>query len=486
MDELWKKSDNFFFDSWRENREYGELLLYGAGNNPDQLLFWARIPTVLLTLALGIAIYLIARRHWGALAGFVATGLYCFNPTKNGHGHLITTDIALALGYLLTVYFFWQFLVSPSKKTAMLFGFGLGLAIMSKHTAIILVPALIVIALFAWFSQESRPRFWPTVGKLALSLLIAWAMLWAGYGFRDAGLPATSSATFASREANANNGEISSSHSDEKIDRGYSHIRPLTLLFPNQYLKGLFLVLAHASNGHQAFLLGQTSTSGWWYYFPVLFLLKTPLPALALFFGALYVLIRQRGTAPLAVVLALSGGVFFLFAMNSKANLGVRHIMPVFAPLMLIAGWAVSQNKKLAAGAILLLVWSAVVMALAMPNYLSYYNELVGGSRQGYRIATDSNADWGQDLIRIAQYAKKNNISPLFLEYGWNGLLANNYYIGEGNYLSLSERRPGDRGFVIVGASAVNEKRYSYLRDCPKQGAITASVFICELEASDE
>jgi len=484
---LWDNSTNYFYDSWQENRKFGEMFLYDSGNNPDQLLFWARLPMVLITVALGATIFLIAWRHWGALAGFVATALYSFNPTVNGHGHLITTDISLALGFLLTIYFFWQLINRPKVRTAIYFGLSLGLALLFKHTAILIFPVLAAVALYVWITSSKRPKLSRFAGLCFCGLAIAWAMIWAGYGFRGVGLPATDSVSQAIREA-----LIASKTPDtditinSKADFAYSIARPVLSLFPREYVKGLLMVVAHASNGHQSFLLGKASNSGWWYYFPVVFFLKTPLPALLAIGLAGFFFLKSKLAPSLAGALAIAGAVFFLLAMLSRANLGIRHILPAFTPSFLLAGWAASQNRRMEKIALLLVSWSAIVYIFAAPYFLSYYNELVGGSRQGYKIATDSNTDWGQDLKRIARSLEKSSPYPLYVEYGWDGFQALDYYLGKENYRLLSQRQPNQPGWAIIGASALNEPTYQYLKFCPTEGSITPSVLICQLKTNGE
>ena len=62
-----------------------------------------------------------------------------------------------------------------------------------------------------------------------------------------------------------------------------------------------------------------------------------------------------------------------------------------------------------------LLSWHALEASGAYPDYLSYFNELIGGSDQGYRYLRDSNLDWGQDLKGVAEWAKKEKCPEVVL-----------------------------------------------------------------------
>jgi 4-amino-4-deoxy-L-arabinose transferase-like glycosyltransferase len=400
----WDRSGNFFFDSWRENRHFGEELLYRSGSSPDTLLFWARLPMVLLTLLLGLAIFLIAWRHWGPIPAITATALYVFNPTVTGHGHLVTTDIGLALGSLLTVYSFWQLLEQPNRRRGIYFGLAFALALLTKHTAILLLPVLLVLGVT--FLVTKRTAFKPIVVPLLFGLVVTILAIWVGFGFHDRVVPASNSISSALITANKEFLPDETVAANPRVDQIYRAIRPALTILPGSYVKGLFMVVGHASGGHSSFLLGETSNTGWWYYFPVLLFLKTPLAALIILAGAVHFFLLKRKGDPLLLALGLLAGIFLLFAILAKANLGLRHIMPILPPVFLIAGWATLQSRRWQTIVLALLIWSGLVFWLTNPTYLGYYNELAGGNRNGYKIATDSNLDWGQDLKRISRFVE--------------------------------------------------------------------------------
>lgn len=488
METYWNRSQNFLYDSWQENRDFGEALLYKAGNNPDQILFWARLPNVIITFLLGLTIFLLVRKYWGELAAFAATTIYAFDPTITAHGHLVTTDIPLALTFLLATYCAWQFLQQPTWKKAVLLGITTGLALLTKHTAVILFPVFVGLWIVAAIQhpKETRRGIW---AKLTISLVVIWALIWAGFGFHDRLVSATNSVTSDSiaaeqiADAAALRPYSSATTSNQTIDHAYSLIRPALLILPGDYLKGLFLLLHHVDSGQGAYLLGQTSTTGWWYYFPTLFIFKTPLPTLLLLAVAIWLLAKKRPIEWLPLSLAVAAGVFLLSAMSSKANLGVRHIMPVYPLIFIIIGWAFySAKTNLKYVMTALIVWLVLIFATSFPTYLGYYNTLAGGSGNGYSIATDSNIDWGQDLHRIASYITANHIRNVYIEYGWDGTSALDYYLGKGSYSQLSSWKAGETGTAIIGASAYNNAQYQFLHTGHNCQQITSGTFACSLQ----
>lgn len=477
----WEHSSNFFYDSWEENRTLGEAFLYQSGNNPEQILFWARLPMILLTLLLGLAIFLISYRHFGAYAALAATGFYAFDPTINGHGHLITTDIGVALGFLLTIYAGWRFLKWPTWVNSLWLGGAISLGILAKHTAIIILPTLVVLGLIHWLSQRRQNDYQPFGLRLIATIGVIWLMLWIGYGFQTRTLPATSSVTTEIALSQS----VAADHlryPNPIVDRAYQITRPILAILPRDYLKGVALVLNHTSNGHDSFLLGQISKTGWWYYFPVLFLFKTPLLTLLAISFAIYYFLRQRPRNQLVTTLLLGASLFLLAAIFSKANLGLRHIMPVYPLLTVAIGWTVTFSQRSRMIILGLLGLLVITFALSWPTYLGYFNPLVGGLANGSKIATDSNLDWGQDLNRIKKYITDNQITNPYVEYSWDGQGSLDYFLGSYRLLNDSQPLPGD--YLIIGASAYTLPKFqSYIAASHCQ-SITNAVTACQFQTN--
>jgi len=169
---------------------------------------------------------------------------------------------------------------------------------------------------------------------------------------------------------------------------------------------GIKSALAHNTNGHPAYLLGEIRYTGWWYYFPVVFIAKTPLGWLALAaIGAGVCCIRRRQLVywlPLAFALGI-----LLPAMTSHVNIGLRHILPIYSGLSIVAAvgllWLVeaADRYKLAPlAAACLIAWVAISGLAQHPDYLAYFNAIAGDHPE--RIAIDSDLDWGQNTIRLA------------------------------------------------------------------------------------
>ncbi len=264
----------------------------------------------------------------------------------------------------------------------------------------------------------------------------------------------------------------------QKIDRFYNATH--NLIIPRFYIKGLVMVFVHAGGGHSSFLLGQVSNTGWWYYFPVLLLAKLPLATIGLIILGILTIWRKHKLNMLTTALAASGVIFLIFSMSSKANLGIRHVLPVMIILIILAGAVVGASSRIKSVILALIIILVISSWRAFPYPMSYINMLFGGSSKTYQIATDSNLDWGQDLHRIKNYVSKNKINKPYIEYTWAGQAALDYYGFD--YRPFSLPSEVNDGTLIIGASAYQSPQWQWLHSLTPTDRITPSVFVFNLD----
>jgi len=206
----------------------------------------------------------------------------------------------------------------------------------------------------------------------------------------------------------------------------------------------VLMVRQRTSEGGKTYWLGRTSGRGSRWYFPIVYLLKEPIPVLALVAIGAGLTVRRRripitwahiregvagdranGFTDFALVLWC--GIYWLSSVQSPLNIGFRHLFPTLPFIyMLTAGaWCEWTPKAawLKPGLVaLLLVWFVGETAAASPLYLSSFNEFGGGRSDGYRYATDSNFDWGQDLLRLREFADAHpEVDRLAVDYFGGG-----------------------------------------------------------------
>lgn len=492
LGQLWNQANNFYYDSWQEARILGEQFLYANGNNPEQLLFWGRFVCIILTLILGWFAFFWAKKLYGLNAGILAAFLTLFFPNILAHGTLINTDLGLTLFFFISVYFWGEFLKKKNWSDLVLAGVFSGLTFASKYTAIILFFILLVLAIIKIIQEKKG------YAKIILSYLgvlaIAFIVVWATYGFSLQAPPALNEGL--SEKVNFEIAHFdrfyksidlfssdNSAHVPATYNGVYAFFRPA--LIPADFFKGLVFVTTHALGGHGSYLLGMNSNTGWWYYFPVAIFFKTPIPIFILLTLTIiyYRKIRAKENFD-ELLLILPPLIFLAFAMYSKADLGIRHILPIFPFIFVYIAKSINIlefSKSVWIKIILYvsIVWYLLSNLVSFPNYIAYFNEFALGSKNGHKILTDSNLDWGQDIYRIKKYVDDNNIKVSYLVYPWDGQPALQYY-----GLNYPELKPEDRnikGNVIISATYYQTDAYSWIRKYPHK-QITPGVFLVQID----
>ena len=391
-----------------------------VGNDVRHVISLARLPSIWLGMLLAALAGRWARdvsgRNWPGILALIFVAL---DPNILAHTRLATTDLGLTAISLLAGYTLWRFLKTPTWPRAIVAGIAMGLLQNTKFTAGLFVPLFALVILIGWMQMwrdqissktatDSIFSVMPWRPLLVLVLLYPLAAiltLWAAYGFEIGVMPADL--------------PMLSALSGKTL--------PLA-----HHLEQLLDIGGRLRVGTPSFLLGQYSDSGWWYYFPVAFLLKTPLPTLILVgwgTGALiYCFIRYRRQEACLPALDNSALLvpalgYFTIALTTDINLGYRHILPVLPYLIVFAvgsisklGFKKDRNRSILPAALLSL-WLVIITLMVYPHFLSYFNLLAGGAQKGWHSLVDSNLDWGQDLDDLPGWMADNNVNEVWLSY---------------------------------------------------------------------
>ncbi|MFC2172320.1 ArnT family glycosyltransferase, partial [Acidobacteriota bacterium] len=363
----------------------GRKLLAAPGYGNGVLLNRARLSMIILGAVTLLLVFAWAWELYGPWGAFIAALLFGFSPNLIAHYRLLTPDPVLTTTILLSAYTMWRAFRQPRVDRILLSGIALGLALLSKHTALVLpwafgLIAVVEVIVAACRAENRKARTaLNLLGKRALiiglSILVAFVLIVLAY-----------------------RGNFSA------------------------YTNSIAFQLKHGSSGHMGYLMGRFSLSGWWYYFVFVMLFKTPIPMLLAFGLAVVTMFFRRGKSPdLAselFLLAPGALLFMLFSLKQLA-MGLRYILPLFPLLMILSGRIAvlkvpKWSKALAA---FLAVWLAVGTLLIYPHYLAYFNEITGGPSRGYRVLADSNLDWGQDLIGLRDFMKERGIDRINFSY---------------------------------------------------------------------
>jgi len=395
----------------------------GLGRYPA-ILRAARLAGVGLGVTLLVLLYLWARSLHGAAAASITLTLAAFCPTLLAHAPLVTVDAGGALFLLGAACACWHALRAPSPGRAALAGAAVGLAVVAKFTALVLLPLLPLwwfLARRARLGRAPRPLRAAAAGVAAFLLVVH-----AAYQFR-APLSPLGSFRLHSGLAGA-------------VARVLPAATPVPL--PASFVRGLdgqMLDLEQAEMPN--YLNGSWSRQGWWYYYPQALLQKTPLALWGLAAAAIgFALVRWRrgegaaasgpppGGGADAPARGLAGWMISTLAvtllagaLGARLDIGIRYLLPLLPLLYLLLGGALAPAVRGRQGRVvvlLLLAAYAGVVVAAFPGYLPFFNSLAGGTQGGWRYLANSNLDWGQDLAGLARYLdERRSHAPVYLAY---------------------------------------------------------------------
>jgi hypothetical protein len=377
----------------------------------ERLLERLRAPFLILGVVLGLVVFVWARALYGSCGGVLALWLYAFSTALLGEAGFANHDFGLTCLSVLTLYAGWRLRARPSMAGALAVGVILGVALVTKFSALLLVPALVgfglLDALAAPGGQPRRRAVARRAGLLGAMVAAAAVVVWADYGFAVGILRVDLYRQVFERIAPGG-----------VLSRLAGRL-PASLPLPaSLYVEGGLLQMIHGWVGHINYFLGEVSYTGWWSYYLVTLLYRAPLPLLVL--GVLR-LATWRPGASVPVrdeiwLLAYGGLTFVLFSL-SRTQLGLRYVLVVF-PLAFVflgglaaGGWA-QMRPALRAAVAACLAWYAVDSLRAFPDYLAYFNPLAGGPDAGYRKVVEG-VDLGQDAAGLQRFVAAGAIDEM-------------------------------------------------------------------------
>ncbi|MEZ4590133.1 MAG: phospholipid carrier-dependent glycosyltransferase [Chloroflexota bacterium] len=505
----------FDHPSWTEMQppdiywyNFADQFVWRVNHDVTRMIFLGRLPIVFLTLGLALVGFHFARLFWGRLSAYLAFVMLLFEPNVLGNGRLITTDLGGTLFMTLALLLVWRLWTAPGWdwRRWLAAGVGLGLAFGSKLSMLAFVPILILMSFLPIFdargqrtldeTESVKPKaannnrtqiflitlirqirqisvpFMKLLTAGAFSVLVVWAIFgfeWGAFRFPSEALA------------------------------GWNRFSgPMPTFWA-----GLDQIVNVSRGGRAAFLLGQTSLEGFWLFFPVAFLVKTPLVLLVGLLGLVWWGWQRQFIRPKLLFLIVPAILYFGVSVVSGINIGYRHLLPI-VPLIIVAvsglptAFAGMRNGRLAAT--IFLAGGILLPTLAIhPHYLNYFNLAAGGPANGASILADSSNDWGQDLLRLQDWMAQNDVASIKL--GWFGIADPAYYglayeplpgFPRAEFLSLWDNPPFDPqapepGVYAISASGLWESHrtektvYTWFRQRRPDVRI-GSIYVYEIE----
>jgi len=361
---------------------FGDVFLWQANlDRAPELVAAGRWPVMGLAIGLGLTLFLALRRFADERAAWLGLILFTLDPNIVGNGRVVMTDLGLACFFFIAVWRLGVYLNRPSAPNLVLAGLAAGMALCAKFSGVLVGPAFLLITLLYRPPHRRETPVGRRIAALVGMGLLALAVVWAAYRFEtgpiaEAGIPLPSPT----------------------------------------YWRGMEAVYRRVLASTPTFFLGQIYDTGPWYYFPVIFALKTPLSTLILLGLGLA---RVPGRWRQAVLWLVPAALIFAAAVASPLKMSYRYILPALPFIIALAAESVASPRHIRrtwrVGLTLLVVWAIVDAALIYPHHLSFANELGGGPKNAHRLFSD--IDWGQDLIGLQDYLTREHISRVELSY---------------------------------------------------------------------
>ncbi len=398
---------------WEQGNRYdfSDVFLWQANANPQGMLEQARVGITVLGVLLLLGLFFWGRRLLGAAGGWLVLVLAAFDPNLIANSRIISTDLPLTALFVLAAWRLWCWLEEGRWYDLLLAGSLGGLTMAAKYNGLLLWPAAGLAALL-YLPPPGELRiatrsWWQRLLGVAGAGVVGLIVLWGVYRF-TVGVPQRLPLPF-----------------------------PIPAPFFWDNLWATFGGLVQETVVKPDFLLGQVSTGGWWYYFPVAIAVKTPLPLLILLVVGLAALARKhqwrrQGMLWLPVL------AFVGMGLTGVLTIGYRHMLPAVPFAILLAGnsvdwlWAVGMSReprrspghgsrdlvplRTAIGG-LLVVWLMIGTLLIFPHQEAYFNPLAGPWQNWSNILVDSNLDWGQDLPALKQVMEARGIDSVNFAY---------------------------------------------------------------------
>ena len=451
---------NKMFNAYLGQWVFGHWFLM-RWNDPYSTLAWARASMLSVTLLLGFVLYLYGSRLGSSSGGLLCLSAFVTTPAFLSFGPLVITDVVVTLFWVLTVWQLPDMWRSPSQGTVAKFGLVLAGALLSKFSSGLLFFVFATFALSLRFKslpeqpiEKAELRRWRRLAWRNIVMGTLWSALFVYivYLVLSWSEPTDSFAIIPHFPA--------------------SPVLRRLLMPIWMYLRGLALFALSASS-RPTFILGHAYPHGVWFYFPVLFLLKSQLAFLLLLLlavtAALLVLRRSPAQSSVPVGMAMqwrsiwiSLVVFVAACLLNRLDISIRHFSVALALLVLLLAPLPQMLHLLSSSnpqAARIGSWLTIGLALASivsairdyPNYIPYLNVLSMG-RPGYALVNDSNLDWNHALPEVESFVRQRGLKQVLLdEYGFTDPAA---YVPQALLWNCQSPSPEDGGqWAIVSAN---------------------------------
>ena len=391
-------------------------------------------------------------------------------PTLLAHGRLVTTEIGLTCFVLATSLAVLRMTERPSAGRIVLAGVALGLALVTKYSALLLVglvPLWVGARLLR--REEGKLPSWLTFER-ARSPFVRRVLGWA--------------AAIAAVAVVA------------------AFVVSLAYQAPGRfdiYVRNLGVLYSNVNIGLPPYFAGSFHDGGMWSYFVAALLVKTPIAFLVLLSVRVADQVIRRDPEVQSLLFLLLPALGWLLAMTVTAlPLGVRYVLPMY-PLLFVFGSGLLTSPRFVEGkgrafVIGLALLFAAASLRAYPHYLPYVNSVAESRGEPIEWLDDSNVDRGQDLPLLAEYLRERDIQDATIvpmawyDPGLYGVVGN--VRGPAEVLPLLATPDPPPGVYAVSAHLLTRTRWGrplgvdLLTDLTPVAVLGHSIFVFEIPGS--
>ncbi|WP_175402674.1 ArnT family glycosyltransferase [Mangrovivirga cuniculi] len=427
---------NLHENYWANGAAGGALTKkFDSSEEYRSFLQYARVGPLIMFILTLFLVYLVGDKLKDKVTGYIAVIIMATTPLVMAHSTLATTDVPAMGTCLLSIYLIILWIEKPDSKRSVLMGIGFALAVCTKFTAILFVtPSLVVLlVLKVW---KKPVDLFPYFKKFPVIIFTSLLTVWAVYRFSF--------------------GLIGDIPHDGMLEAGdcyasnpiLSQVQTWKVPAP-EFFKGLGDTWCQNQVPIKGYLMGDLKPTGSIFFYPISFIVKTPITLLFLFLFSISITIYYRLFN--WKVLGMFSVIFIVFLLSfiSNLNIGLRHIIQVFPFISLVSAFGVTiliekldNSRKHWAGIVtaLLLGAQATISWSQYPHWLSYFN-LIGGNDPG-NIIVDSDLDWGQGLYELEEFFEGKDVDSLHIAVFHTYNLCN-YDLPDMSYIGPTEKKTG-------------------------------------------
>lgn len=434
-----------------ETRDYQIAREFWTTNNDSfkTIVFTARLGAVVLTILLGLMIFVFTRQLFDVGVALLALALFIVEPNILAHGHIVHADVISALALVLFCYAVINYWRHKGSRWTLILGAATGLALIAKFTLIALFVVFIIALVARW--NRARGRLLRDLLAKSGAIIICVVIVNAAYFFEP-----RNPATAQTEIANLPRAGALINAFPQTLTRASG------ILLPTDFVQGFSRLARANQQGHDEFLLGKYSRTGWWYYFPVAFLLKTTIPflLLSLASGAWAITRLFLNRSWRIAVLVVPIACYAALLATNRMQIGVRHLLPLFPFLFILCAvfldWFITQRRRAGAACALIIIAASSFEAVrAWPTYMSYMNQLTMRHPR-WSYLGDSNIEWGQDIPALAAYLNARGVTRIRGAMLCGEVAMPRYGIDYTNLLSGGGDNDPPTEFIAIGANFLN------------------------------